>query len=162
MPTQALPEANDIRDLLNGLLGRDIGVVSSPPDALSFDKKVVVAVYLRDDDKIGGIVVADLSLAIYSGAALSMLPKGVADESVAEGAIEDALYDNFYECLNIGAQWFAAKGSPRVKLTQVYPPSERPPNDVAQLMSAPAERQDWEVTVGGYGKGTARFLATSF
>jgi hypothetical protein len=162
MPTQALPEPEDIRNVLHGLLGRDITVSREAASSIELDAKVVVGLYEREDAKIGGLVVADIELAAYAGAALSLLPVGVAKESIDDGAIEDALLENFQEVLNVGVQWFTAKGNPRVRLAEVFPPGAKLPDDVRLVMAAPNDRLDVDADVAGYGKGRIRLLAMDF
>lgn len=162
MPTQALPEPDEVRTVLYGLLGRDVTVARVPAESISLDAKVAVGLYQRENGHIGGLVVADIEVAAYAGAALSLLPIGVANESVADGIIEDSLLENFQEVLNVGVQWFTAKGNPHVVLTEVYPPGAKLPNDVRVVMAAPNDRLDVEVDVSGYGKGRIRLLAMDF
>ena len=104
----------------------------------------------------------DLELAAYAGAALSLLPVGIAKESIDDGAIEDNLLENFQEVLNVGVQWFTAKGNPRVVLAEVYTPATKLPDDVRLVMGAPADRLDVEAEVAGYGTGRTRLLVTDF
>lgn len=162
MPTQALPEPEDIRAVLYGLLGRDISVSREASTSIPLDAKYVVGLYEREDGKVGGLVVADLELAAYAGAALSLLPTGVAKESIDDGVIEDSLLENFQEVLNVGVQWFTAKGNPRVVLQEVYPPGAKLPDDVKLVMAAPNDRLDVDAEVQGYGKGRIRLLAMDF
>lgn len=162
MPTQALPEPDDVRAVLHGLLGRDITARSVPPESIALDKRFVVGLYEREDGKIGGLVVADLEIAAYAGAALSLLPIGVAKESISEGSIEDSLLENFQEVLNVGVRWFTAKGNPRVVLAEVFPPGVKLPDDVRVVMAAPNDRLDVEAEVAGYGSGRIRLLVMDF
>jgi hypothetical protein len=162
MPTQALPEPDDVRNVLHGLLGRDITVTRETAASIPLEAKYVVGLYEREDAKVGGLVVADLELAAYAGAALSLLPIGVAKESIADGVIEDSLLENFREVLNVGVQWFTAKGNPRVVLAEVYPPGAPLPDDVKLVMAAPNDRLDVDAEVAGYGKGRIRLLAMDF
>lgn len=162
MPTQALPEPDDVRSVLNGLLGRDITVSRQPPASSPLDAKYVVGLYERENGKVGGLVVADLEIAAFSGAALAVMPIGVAHESIEDGTIEEGLLENFREVLNVGVQWFAGKGNPRVVLSEVYVPGTRLPDDVRIVMAAPNGRLDVEAEVSGYGAGRIRLLVTDF
>lgn len=162
MPTQVLPDPDDVRSVLNGLLGRDITVTREAPASIPFDAKYVVGLYERENAKVGGLVVADLSIAAYAGAALAIMPIGVANESIESGVIEDGLLENFREVLNVGVQWFTGKGNPRVVLSEVYVPGQRLPDDVRIVMAAPNGRLDVDAEVAGYGSGRMRFLVTDF
>ncbi len=162
MPTQPLPEPDDVRTVLYGLLGRDVTVARTPPASIPLDAKYVVGLYERENGGVGGLCVVDLSLAAYSGAALSLLPVGVANESIADGTIEDSLLENFHEVLNVGVRWFTGKGAERVVLAEVFPPGAKLPDDVRVVMGGPADRLDVSCEVSGYGTGLLRLLATTF
>lgn len=162
MPTQALPEPDDVRSVLNGLLGRDITVTRETAASIPIDANYVVGTYEREDGKIGGLVVADLEVAAFAGAALSLLPVGIAKESISAGSIEEMLLENFQEVLNVGVRWFTAKANPRVVLSDVYSPGDKLPDPVKQIMGYPNDRLDVSVTVAGYGTGRVRLLVTDF
>lgn len=162
MPIQALPEVEDVRAVLHGLLGRDITVTREAPESIPLDARLVVGLYERENSKIGGLVVCDIDIAAYAGAALSLLPIGIAKESIADGTIADSLLENFQEVLNVGVQWFTAKENPRVVLSEVYTPDARLPDDARAVMSSPAARLDILAEVAGYGSGRMRLLATDF
>lgn len=162
MPTQVLPEPEDVRSVLNSLLGRDVTVARTTASSVALDAKTVVGCYEREDGKIGGLVVSDLAVAAFGGAALALMPVGVAKENVADGVIEDNLLENFQEVLNVGVQWFTGKGNPRVVLAEVYADGNKVPDDVKLVMAAPNDRADFEVEIAGYGGGTMRFLAMDF
>lgn len=162
MPNQNLPEVEDVREVLHGLLGRDITAARVAASGMKIDAKLVVGLYERENGKVGGLVISDLEVAAYSGAALSLLPIGVAQESIEDGTIEDSLLENFREVLNVGVRWFTAKGNPRVVLSEVYPPGTRLPDDVRRVMAAPADRMEILVEIAGYGEGRMRLFVTPF
>lgn len=163
MPIQALPETEDIRELMHGLLGRDVTVSRVAPEKVDPTAKIVVGLYEREDAKVGAVVAADLSIAAYAGAALALIPVGMANEGIGDGVLEDMLAENFQEVLNVGVRWFTAKGNPRLRLAEMYVPGgTRPPDDVAVVMATPAERLDVECEVAGYGKGRMRLMVTDF
>lgn len=162
MPNQNLPEVEDIREVLHGLLGRDVTVAKVAPAGMKIDSKLVVGLYERENGKVGGLVIADLEVAAYAGAALSLLPIGVASESIEDGTIEDSLLENFQEVLNVGVRWFTAKNNPRVVLSEVYPPGVRLPDDVRRAMAAPADRLEALVEIAGYGEGRVRLFVTEY
>jgi hypothetical protein len=162
MPIQVLPEADEVRSVLHGLLGRDVNVLKVPSEGMGIDARVVVGLYERENSSVGGLVVADLEVAAFAGAALSLLPIGIAKETVQDGDIEGNILENFQEVLNVGVQWFTGKMNPRVVLSEVYTPSAHLPSDVATVMAHPAERADFEIDVVGYGGGRMRFLVTDY
>jgi hypothetical protein len=138
--------------LLRDILGRNITSKKIPPYPLASPGRRIVAVFEPDDGSQLSICVCDLAFAAYSGAALAMIPAGVAKESVTAGKCEESLLENFTEILSICRQWFQGSSThmapPRVYLTK----QEIPPN-VAAVLAAPKSRADAEITIPGYGAG---------
>jgi hypothetical protein len=155
-----LPTAKDVRDLLEGMLGRDVDVTTGgamvDPGA---GDGAQVGIYVDRHLGLRALVVADLPLAARVGAAIALMPAGAADVAVEEGGLSQALYENAYEILNVTASLFNAEGAPHVKLDACYAPGEALPADVAQWVLAYVRRLDLDVVVKGYGPGRLSVLA---
>jgi hypothetical protein len=158
--TSPLPGAKDVRDLLEGMLGRDVELTTGgamvDPGA---DSGAQVGVYVDRNLGLRAIVVADLPLAARAGAAIALMPAGAAEVAIEEGQLSPALYENAYEILNVTASLFNAEGAPHVKLDACYAPGEALPADVAQWVLAYVRRLDLDVDVKGYGPGRLSVLA---
>ena len=124
--------------------------------------KTITASYLRDDGSVGAAVVSDIEVAAFAGAALALIPKGVANDCVKDGELTEMLADNFHEVLNVASAWFNGKGAPHVSLGEVTDPGGRPAQTVQAVVANHAERADFEVEVDGYGKGVLRFLSVAY
>lgn len=155
-----LPNAKDVRDLLEGMLGRDVAVTTGgamvDPGA---GDGAQVGIYVDAHLKLRALVVADLALAARVGAAIALVPAGGADMAIEEGQLSAALYENAYEILNVTASLFNGDGAPHVKLDRCYAPGEALPADVAQWVLAYVRRLDLDVDVKGYGPGRLSVLA---
>ena len=155
-----LPGAKDVRDLLEGMLGRDVDLTTGgamvDPGA---DDGAQVAIYVDRTLGLRALVVADLPLAARAGAAIALMPAGAAEVAIEEGQLSSALYDNAYEILNVMASLFNVGDAPHVKLDRCYAPGEALPADVAQWVLAYVRRLDLDVTVKGYGPGRLSVLA---
>ena len=99
-------------------------------------------------------VVADLALSARAGAALGLVPKTGADTAIENRELPAALYDNFYEVMNIFSSLFN-EGEPEdhLKLSSVYQPGSVIPTTAAKMMRGLGRRADFHLDVDGYGRG---------
>lgn len=148
-----LPTPHDVRELLTGLLGRDVELTSVPPWAPASGERAVSAVYVDDRYALRGVGIADLGFAAAAGGAIGLLPPGGVREAVAEGVMWPALVENFDEVLNICAALLNAEGSPHVKLASTHGVAELPPAGVVAHGQLLGRRIDLHLTVAGYGAG---------
>lgn len=155
-----LPSAKDVRDLLEGMLGRDVDVTTGGAmvDPAAGDG-AQVGIYVDRHLGLRALVVADLALAARAGAAIALVPAGGAEVAIEEGQLSPALYENAYEILNVMASLFNVEGAPHVKLDACYGPGEALPADVAAWVLAYVRRLDLDVDVKGYGPGRLSILA---
>jgi len=150
-----LPEPHALGQLLSGLLGRNVKVKAVTKHPLPATLSVVAARYAAEDGQLVVACVSDLRFAAMAGAALTMVPAGIAKAGVDAGQLSDSLKDNFSEVLNIVAQLVTSAGHSRVLLQKME--LTRPPlaADVAALLAGP--RVDLDVTIEGYGAGSVTF-----
>ena len=145
-----LPPAKDVRDLLEGLLGKDTdfsdGTRTTGPGGL-------VGTYVDDSLGLRAVVAFDLALAAYTGAAIGLMPPGGAQDAVDDGELFPMLRDNACEVLNVMASLFNVGDAPHLRLYTTHAPSEALPGDVAGHLGSLGGRVDWTVAIKGYGKG---------
>lgn len=158
-PETPLPTAVDVRELLEGLLGRDVDVTTGGP-MVEPSEGALVGAYVDRTYALRAIVLWDAPLAAYVGAALGLVPYRTAAESAELRALSPALLENAGEALNVISSLFNAEGAPHVRLDVFYDaPSEPLPSDVAQWVRAYVRRLDLTVEVAGYGEGVCSVLA---
>lgn len=154
-----LPAALEVRELLEGLLGRDVDAeVGTPPVDTRVPNGATVAAYVDDQLGLRALVLMDLELTAYSGAAIALLPAVGANQAITNGMITPALYDNAAEILNIMASLFTKDDAPHVRLYEAYPPRETLPGDIQRWLLAYVPRLDVRLTVAGYGTGNLSVL----
>lgn len=159
MPRSPLPAALEVRELLEGLLGRDVGAeVGIEPVDPRQHPGAVVGVYVDDALTLTAVVLVDVPLAAYVGAAIALLPPRGAAEAVEREMLTPALFDNTAEILNVAASLFNHDGAPHLRLYESYAPRETLPADVAKLVMAFVRRLDMDVSVAGYGSGRLSVL----
>lgn len=155
-----LPAALEVRELLEGLLGRDVdAIVGTAAVEPHQHPGAVVGVYVDDALQLKALIVMSMPLAAYVGAAIALLPPAGANTAVEQELLTPALYDNAAEVLNVAASLFNLDGAPHVRLYEAYAPRETLPPDIAKWVLAYVRRLDMTVDVTGYGRGNLSVLA---
>ncbi|MFC6342886.1 hypothetical protein ACFP8W_12935, partial [Nocardioides hankookensis] len=72
-----LPDRKDIKDLFEGLLGRDVDITEGRPVDIGIPKPVIAS-YVDDAQRLRAVAVMSFGLAARSGAALALGPRGAA------------------------------------------------------------------------------------
>lgn len=149
-----LPTALDVRELLEGLVGRDVDVSTR---ARAVDPArgagACVAEYVDGQMQLAALVVTDLELAAAAGSAIGLVPAKEVEASVRFKELSPAQVENFSEICNVVASLFNADGAPHLRFTTMHAPGAGLPGDVAQWVTAHVARLDLEVEVTGYGRG---------
>lgn len=149
-----MPIQEAVRDLIADLVGRAVAVSKIEPPERDVDAYLVFADYVTDDDEVGVVCVADLGLVASAGAALTLVPAAVAEESVRKKTLgEEMLLENFREIVNVMARLFNSGDTPHVRSRSVYEATEELPSDVLAIVEQPSARRDLGITVEGYGSG---------
>lgn len=152
MPSH-LPVPKQIKDLLEGVLGRDITLSPSAPFAPGPKAPASVAVYVDDSLRITALIACDLRFSAYAAAALGLIPIGGAEAAVESGGLTETLAENLYEVLNIAASMFNEPGAEHLRLHELHPAGEAlPPMVRAQALTL-GRREDSTIDIAGYGKG---------
>src|SRR6478735_5639836 len=96
----SLPDRKAIKDLFEGLLGRDVEIGDATPITLDHPRPVV-ATYVDDNYKLTAIALMDLHLAANAGAAIALIPKGGAEAAIEDLRLPPNLFENAAEILNV-------------------------------------------------------------
>jgi hypothetical protein len=151
--TVELPAAKDVRDMLVGLLGKQVSVNPGAPVTPTPDKPVSVAVYVDPGMAVNALCVMDLGASAYTGGALALLPPGGCQDAVEEdGELTGMQVEALHEVVNVLSALFNTPGAPHSKLHKLYAPGEELPGDIAGMLAS-LNRIDVVVDVPGYGKG---------
>lgn len=157
---RVMPQQDAIRRLFSDLFGRPVVVSRNPPLIRQATDKFTVALFTKEDDSVGVVGLADLDFTAYAGAALTMFPTPMAERQIEMGQVDEMVFENFREIMNVCASQFNGGNGAHVKLTQLLrlPKDKLPPAVEAQLRR-PAARLDFTVQIPNYGKGRLSFLA---
>lgn len=156
-----LPTTKEIRDLLNGLLGRDVSLLPVGPLVPSATSPRSVAVYVDDRLTVRTVIACDLEFSARVAAALALMPVPVAEQAIAENRLDQNLAENLYEVFSVAASLFNVPGSVHVRLHELHPAGTPNPSYVHGLMLTLGRREDLDVTVPGYGTGRCSVVICS-
>lgn len=151
--TTHLPTAQDVRRLLEGLLGRTVTVDHGTLMVPGVGRPVSVGVYADDRHWPVGVCCVDLPLGAAASAALGLVPVPVATAAVASGRLEADLAENLDEVLNVLAATLNAPGATHLTLRATHHAGTPVPPDVVVRALVLGRRLDLTVDVAGYGGG---------
>ena len=152
-----LPTDADVRELLDGLLDKQVTVHEEPAPVLRGRDVRVVGSYVEDGGVLRAVALTDLALGSCLGAALALVPVPRVEEAIASGDVPPDLGENTREVLNVAASLFNGAQA-HLKLDRTWVAPEPVPEDVAAFLRGPLRRVDLSVTVPGYGSGVLALL----
>lgn len=153
LTTSHLPTPQQVKDLLEGVLGREASLAPAAPFAPGPATPASVAVYVDDALRITALIACDLAFSAYAGAALGLVPAAGAELAVTEGALSETLAENLYEVLNIAASTFNTPGHTHLRLHALHPAGAPLPAAVRAQALTLGRREDLAVDIAGYGSG---------
>lgn len=140
-----------LRTLLEGLLRKDVTVV---PAATGPARQAArwTAEYVDTAGEKVAMCVVETPLASAMSAALTLMPRAIADEWARSGALPDTLSENFHEVTNVIAKTVHAEGV-RCILSDIagFAPGEQLP--AIERIRAARCNESYEVAIDGYGAG---------
>ena len=148
-----LPPVKMIKDVLDGLLGREVEVAPGEPMASVDMIGGLLAAYVDDTNALRAVVGWDLPAAAYVGAAVGLVPRVRAEDVVQERYIPENLQENLGEVSNVLATVFQLPGNPHLRLQTTYCPAAAAPDQETQLLYGLGQRIDLELDISGYGTG---------
>ncbi|GAB2462114.1 hypothetical protein [Jatrophihabitans fulvus] len=151
MATTTLPDPKAVKDLLEGMLGRDVDVALGhpvPPGSCAG-----VGVYHTDLGRLAAVVLADLPLAAFLGTSIALIPKGGAEAAIEDGVLSPTVFDNLSEVFNVFASVLNEHCDEHLRLVASSPGLAGAPSDAAELAAHPANRLDLTVSIANYGTG---------
>jgi hypothetical protein len=151
--TVLLPAAKDVRDMLSGLVGKEVTVSPGAPVTPEPNRPVTVAIYTAPDMSVNALCVMDLAASAYTAAALALLPPGGAQDAVEEDKeLSPMLLEALHEVVNVLSALFNIPGAPHSKLNKLVADGDEVPGDIAGMLAG-FNRLDLALEVPGYGKG---------
>jgi hypothetical protein len=146
----SLPDRKAITTLLSGLLGKDVSVTIHGPPAAT--RSGIVASYFDATHNLAAAAACSMELAAGAGAALSLIQASAATKQAAAGKLDEVLWENLSEVLNVASQWFNGNDTTHVRFGALCY-AKNAPDDLKALLAKPDTRVDADVTIKGYGTG---------
>ena len=137
-----VPIQEAVAEFVQALIGLGTAASKVTPPTLEPDGDRIIATYCDDLGRTAALVTADLAFAASTGAALAMIPAAAAAEAVKEGALPEALLENYREIANMTSSLLNTANTPHLKLVDVWP-SDHPdlPEEVWAILAAPTKRR---------------------
>ncbi|MFC6343291.1 hypothetical protein ACFP8W_14980, partial [Nocardioides hankookensis] len=92
--------------------------------------------------------------------ALALVPRGAAEAAEEDRLLPDNLFDNAYEICNVLAAPFGDAMGTHLRLSEAYAPSSPVPSHLLSVASQLAAREDVDLEITGYGKGTLSLVVS--
>jgi len=149
-----LPTTKSIKDILDGLLGREVVLRPAAPITPTQASSGVLARYVDDAGGLRAVAAWDLAGGANVGAAVGLFPKGAVEAALEDGELSGNLLENLSEVSNVLAQAFNVPGAPHVRLAANHVDAvQGASGDAVELLHASGGRLDYDVAVDGYGTG---------
>ncbi|HEX2670230.1 MAG TPA: hypothetical protein VHM25_05130 [Polyangiaceae bacterium] len=156
-PPLTIPTPQGASTLLAGLVGRATPAKKIKLDWTREKGWLSFSEFRHPEGEIAALFVADLPFCSWSGAALALLPSGLAQDGIKAGKLEPALQDNFAEVANVLTATFREYGERVILGHTYYGSATLLPPELRSIVGAP-RRLDLEVTITGYGVGRCGLL----
>jgi hypothetical protein len=149
----SLPPVKLIKDVLDGLLGRDVVLAPGEPMVSVDAIGGALAVYIDDRNALQAVAGWNLPAAANVGAAVALVPRAGAEAAIEDQYLPDNLLENLNEVSNVLASIFQIPGNPHLRLHETYCPVAAAPNDAYELLFRLGNRIDLAIDVPSYGTG---------
>lgn len=153
-----MPDASKVKSML-GLLFDGLDVKPGRKFDVAPTSGCWVGLYVSDNGTPAAACIADGALAASAGAALSMLPPGIAKDAAKSKQLTDVMVGNLREVLNICTRLLMTDTSAHLRLAEIFPATSLPAS-VATVLGGQKGRIDFELTVPKYGPGTLAVIST--
>ena len=149
-----LPNNKQLRDVLEGMVGRDVRLDASqkhlgPTDIVGG----FVATFVDDGQRLSALLGWSVEAAAYVGSCLGVVPAKMAKEMVKDKFLRSDVIENVSEVSNVIASVLNTPNTPHLRMGKTYYPAPSAPTDLLTYLYQHAGRIDVDVTVSGYGTG---------
>lgn len=148
-----LPVHKEIRELLEDLLGRSVTVTAAEPVRAEDLSRSLVGVYVDDALRLAAVVAMDVPLAVYSGAAIGLVPPSGAQHSAERRQLPAMLAEHVGGVCGVLGSLLNRDGFTHLRLYQTFLPGQPLPVDAGGYLLGIGDRLDLNVDIGGYGAG---------
>jgi hypothetical protein len=151
------PTPEQVADTLQMMVGRSVIVTDAgwaPPEGTD---PVAIGSYVDDDQVLRACAWLDLPAAAALGAAMGMLPQVRLQEMLDTGELDDEVFDNLHETLNIASSMLNSDSSMHLRVRELERPEQGVSEDVLELLGEPRAAGYYHIEVAEYGSGVMSF-----
>lgn len=153
-----LPSPDQVADLFGMLVGRGVTAKKGKPQFIRPTAKLTVAAFKRhDDESLAGACIFDAPLAVYSSAALSMIPASAVSGAASTGRMEANIVENLAEVFNVACQLLQTPDGDFARLADHYSAAKDVPADLVKTIKGTKKTLHVGIEIQGYGSGLASF-----
>lgn len=153
-----LPSSSQVSDLFGMLVGRGVTAKKGKPQFIRPTAKLTVAIFKRhDNEELAGACIFDYPLAVYSSAALSMIPASAVSSAAATGRMEQNIAENLAEVFNVACQLLQTQDGDFARLAEHYNTAKEVPADLVKQIKGTKKTVHVGLEIQGYGSGLASF-----
>jgi hypothetical protein len=154
----SVPTSKEVSRMLTFLFGRDVRVGKGIRVRTGKRDRWTLGVYISESNEIVGVCATDLPLASHFGAALSLFPPHMSQKCIAEGTLEDGIWENTLEVFNVVSRYFHEAADGMIQLGDSWDDGSEVPIEVKQFMRRSKRRADLRVNINGYGPGSLALI----
>ena len=159
-PGAHFPTRAQVAAFFTELLRRKVTASPARPVAQPSRKNQIVVDYGGADDAVASVCgIFDLTCAVLLGAALGLIPRGVAAEALESKRLEGAIAENFNEVADVMSRVFDRGCNARFCRKHVYLPGTAMTPQLADRIFRAVVRIESCLEISGYGKGDLALLS---
>lgn len=155
----SLPKINDIAQTMTLFLSQNTDIDETEQLMTTADDQLYVFEYLDDTDQPVAASVCELRFIANAGAAMTMVPAGIAEEAIQTNEVTTTMSDNAYELMNMVSRYLIDSTSPHLRIGKMYKKTELPVT-VKTVLEQAAKQRTFSVTVPNYGQGSFQISVT--
>lgn len=148
-----LPAAKEVRDLIGGLVDKEVSLTPAPPFAVSQYHPASVASYVDHTLTVRATIALDLKLSAFLAAGLALMPPSATSEALDTQRLSPVMAETLQEVFSVMISLFNVGGATHLKLYRTFPAGESLPHDVRARTQVLGRRCDLGVSLAGYGQG---------
>ena len=152
-----LPDEEFVQTFFAGLFGDEVLVKSRQGD-VDLSSHTVIATYTNDDSNVIRAMVCDIPFANGTGAALSMIPKSLVEDSNKDHVIPENIMTNLHEVFNICVNLFSETMDENIHLGEVADPTHEKQTEIKSACETKSTSASFDVDLGNYGVGSITLL----
>lgn len=157
-----IPIPETVANVMSDLLGKEVSVQQGQPVSIKPAAPLTFAFFRDDEGLPATVIICDLALAAFTGAALAMVPPEEGKKALRTNKLPESIYENYREVVNIvGGTLFNSPETPHLALQDVFVTPDRLSTELKPLMTEPVNGLFLDVTIEDYGDGKMTILAVA-